>query len=441
MALMTYPELPDEMTYRAHFLESGSLKRDKAVAIAAYADATSRQTAPNGDALLSVAFYPQNVRLFERLVEAIGDVLSLPFGKKGGFNEDGSQGSHSEKALADWHRLGDDNFRARLYHWTLRKTQLDPSLTLPTDYPEIPESLPWDPDPRFQEILDLTQTDRLEEALERVEAIPVVEREVLFDEVIYLRYLLGIAPKGDDLRYLARKYVASSSIKARLTSEFDSFIACLNEALANAGPLPADFPGLWDMSDLLKNDPDQLKRETPPLKNWQATRGHFYRQLTAYGHEPRPRGRIFVWNPDIASGSLRSWQRIFSPDFVNAENAFRRARSIAEIGRGWALETSLVDLVRSIFPDAVHQWRPRFLGSQSVDIYVPSLKLAIEYQGEQHYRAISLFGGEQGFQATVARDERKRALLQSNKIKLLEWRFDIEITAAELAVQLARFAE
>lgn len=62
----------------------------------------------------------------------------------------------------------------------------------------------------------------------------------------------------------------------------------------------------------------------------------------------------------MASGSLRSLQRVFEPDFVNAENAFRRARSIAEIGRGWASETSLVDLVRSIYPDAIHQWRPYF---------------------------------------------------------------------------------
>ncbi|OWO89154.1 hypothetical protein B5E41_30710 [Rhizobium esperanzae] len=81
--MMSYPELPDDMTHRAHFLESGSLKRDKAVAIAAYADAHARQTAPNGNVLLSVALYPQNVRLFERLVEAVGDILSLPFGKKG----------------------------------------------------------------------------------------------------------------------------------------------------------------------------------------------------------------------------------------------------------------------------------------------------------------------------------------------------------------------
>jgi len=58
--------------------------------------------------------------------------------------------------------------------------------------------------------------------------------------------------------------------------------------------------------------------------------------------------------------------KVLGPDFVNAENAFRRARFIAEIGRGSASETSLVDLVRSILP-AIHQWRPSSLGSQSVD--------------------------------------------------------------------------
>ncbi|MGO7018616.1 hypothetical protein [Rhizobium leguminosarum] len=437
--MMSYPDLPEEMINRAHYLERGSLKRDKASAIAAHADALSRQTAPNGDVLLSVAFYPHNVRVFERLVEAIGDVLSLPFGKKGGFNGDGSQGIQAGKVKDDWTRLAEDNFRARLYHWTLQITALDPRIELPTDVPPIPESLPWDPDPRFREILNLTQTDRLEEALQLVEKVPVGEREVLFDEVTYLRYLVDAPPKGDDLRYLARKYVTSSSIKARLTDEFDAYIAYLDDALSKAGPLPAEFASLWEREDWYKNDPDPLKRETPPLKDWRATREHFYKQLVTYKQPPGPRGRIFVWNPHMTSGSIQSWQRVFGPEFVNAENAFRRARSIAEIGRGWASETSLVDLVRSIYPDAIHQWRPGFLGYQSVDIYVPALRLAIEYQGEQHYRPISLFGGEQGFRATVARDERKKALLQANEVNLLEWRFDCQITAAEVREQLARF--
>lgn len=255
--IMVYPELPDGMTHRAHFLEGGSLRRDKAASMAGYADVVSRQTAPNGDVLLSVAVRPDRTQFFERLIEAVGsEGFGLPFGKKGGFNEDGSQGSQPGKPYEDWRRLADDNFRARLYHWTLQRGQLDPSIPLPTDGPKIPDSLPWDPDPRFQAILDLTQADLLDEALQLVEAIPVAEREVLFDEVIYLSYLLGLPLRGNDLPYLARKFVVSSAIRTRLLEEFDSYIACLDDALAKAGPLPDNFPGLWDMSDLLKNDPD-----------------------------------------------------------------------------------------------------------------------------------------------------------------------------------------
>lgn len=78
-----------------------------------------------------------------------------------------------------------------------------------------------------------------------------------------------------------------------------------------------------------------------------------------------------------------SIQRKLAPQLVAAANAFRRARGIPEIGLGWASEAALFVLVRLRFPDAVHQWRPLFLSQQSIDIYVPSLNLAIEYQGQQ----------------------------------------------------------
>ena len=100
---------------------------------------------------------------------------------------------------------------------------------------------------------------------------------------------------------------------------------------------------------------------------------------------------------------------------VAAEEAFRRARSIPEIGRGWVSEVALLDLVRTIWPSAVHQWRPAFLGMQSIDIHVPELNLAIEYQGQQHYEPIALFGGLEGFELTRSRDEKKRMLLERRK--------------------------
>jgi hypothetical protein len=46
-------------------------------------------------------------------------------------------------------------------------------------------------------------------------------------------------------------------------------------------------------------------------------------------------------------------------------------------------------------------------GKQELDIWIPELKLAIEYDGEQHFRPVSVFGGEEGFERTKARDAMK----------------------------------
>ena len=168
----------------------------------------------------------------------------------------------------------------------------------------------------------------------------------------------------------------------------------------------------------------------PPASDWAAYRRHMA-QFTNHGAR---RGRIFSINIGAADTGASAF---FATAMVAAEEAFRRERSIPEIGRGWVSEVALLDLVRTLWPSAVHQWRPAFLGMQSVDIHVPELGLAIEYQGQQHYAPVTLFGGEEGFKLTQFRDEKKRALLARHGVRLLEWRFDVRITRAELIAQMA----
>ena len=434
-APLAYPDFSADLTNRVHFLAYGSLKRERSFALTKYADAVHRQNAPNGDVLLSVGVSSSRAQFFERLIESTGsDGLGVPL-KTGGFagwiRPDGSLAKirDFEDVASPWRRIADDNFHARLYHWSLRRGQLSPSIKFPQDGPPIPESLPWDPDHCFQAILQSTQEDRLLDAVELLEAIPGREREVLFDEVIYLRFLTGTALLGEDVHYLARQHVVRSSIQPRLEEEFESFILDLGRELAEVGPLTNDFPGLDDHSWIYENDPSEFVRNTPPRSDWPSTRRHYYRAFELYGHPIAPRGRIFVWHPDLAGHSLSILQNTFAPQMVAAENAFRRARGIPEIGRGWVSEIALYDLVRSRYPDAVHQWRPSFLGSQSVDIYVPSEKIAIEYQGQQHFEAVGLFGGEDGLVATQARDARKKAILEAHSIRLVEWRYDLPVTA------------
>lgn len=48
------------------------------------------------------------------------------------------------------------------------------------------------------------------------------------------------------------------------------------------------------------------------------------------------------------------------------------------------------------------------------------IKLLIEYQGQQHYNSIKLFGGEKGFRAVKRNDSIKKDYCIANNIKLLE---------------------
>jgi hypothetical protein len=107
-----------------------------------------------------------------------------------------------------------------------------------------------------------------------------------------------------------------------------------------------------------------------------------------------------------------------------AENLLRKRHGIPEIGEGWISEMQLYDVVKRLFPDAQHHYRPVWLRPQELDIYVPSMKLAIEYQGIQHYQALDFFGGEEAFKQREQLDKQKKRKCRSNRTVLIEWRFD-----------------
>lgn len=98
----------------------------------------------------------------------------------------------------------------------------------------------------------------------------------------------------------------------------------------------------------------------------------------------------------------------------------------------WSSEYKLYMLMRNLIDDAQYQYRCDWLGQQSFDIFLPSQNIAIEYQGGQHFKAISAFGDEDALKERLLRDMRKAQLSQENGVKLLYWDYTQEINRANL---------
>jgi hypothetical protein len=142
---------------------------------------------------------------------------------------------------------------------------------------------------------------------------------------------------------------------------------------------------------------------------------------------------------DAQKRSARAWLANLdaTPDFSKAlftllreaENEVREARGLSAVGEAWVSETELLYRVRELLPgvDVLAHAQPKWLGRQHLDIWIPSLSVAIEYHGLQHFQSVEFFGGEDAFRRGQELDERKRSLCDKNGIRLVEIAHDQEI--------------
>lgn len=94
----------------------------------------------------------------------------------------------------------------------------------------------------------------------------------------------------------------------------------------------------------------------------------------------------------------------------------------------WISEQKAYAIIRKTYPDAVFQYVPDWLHGQRLDIYIPSKKTAIEYQGKQHTEAVDFFGGEEGLKDNIQRDKKKRYWCRQNNVRLLYWSYSDPLT-------------
>lgn len=118
------------------------------------------------------------------------------------------------------------------------------------------------------------------------------------------------------------------------------------------------------------------------------------------------------------------------------ENLFRDSKGIPRVGEGWVNETKLFYDLKSYFKKytLTHQYRAKWLGLQSIDIFIEEYNIGVEYQGIQHYRPVEFFGGEDGFKKTKERDERKKFLCKSHGVWLVYVRegYDLDNVANQI---------
>lgn len=105
----------------------------------------------------------------------------------------------------------------------------------------------------------------------------------------------------------------------------------------------------------------------------------------------------------------------------------------------WKNENDMYHLIKTHFPTAIYQYHSDWLGLQSLDVYIPQLKIGFEYQGEQHFHGVEAFGGEANYNEQKERDERKRELCKENGVKLIEWLYNEKVSFHNLKNKLKEY--
>lgn len=83
------------------------------------------------------------------------------------------------------------------------------------------------------------------------------------------------------------------------------------------------------------------------------------------------------------------------------------------------MEDEIKDMLEKNNLSYIEQYKSQWLGLQSLDFYLPDYKIAIECQGEQHFKPIKCFGGIDKLNSIINRDNKKKVKCSEQGIKIL----------------------
>lgn len=94
-------------------------------------------------------------------------------------------------------------------------------------------------------------------------------------------------------------------------------------------------------------------------------------------------------------------------------------------------ELKMLDLIKELIKgkEILYRHKPKWLNRMELDVYIPELKLAFEYQGAQHLKPIDFFGGEAVYIEQVKRDKLKKELCLENNVALIYCYYDEKLNS------------
>lgn len=102
-------------------------------------------------------------------------------------------------------------------------------------------------------------------------------------------------------------------------------------------------------------------------------------------------------------------------------NRVRAAFNLPAYGHGSQGELELYLLVKSMFPiqQIFRNIHPTWLDGLELDIYLPEISLAFEFQGQQHFQPVKHWGGEETLKKIKLRDHKKIELCKMHNVNLI----------------------
>ena len=149
--------------------------------------------------------------------------------------------------------------------------------------------------------------------------------------------------------------------------------------------------------------------------------------------------KLLKTNPefDKISKELENLGSVYSllNDKIRTDFGFRG------IGEHWISETTLKHIIEALYPEktVLAHYRPEWLEGLELDIYVPHIRLGLEYQGVQHFQAVKHWGGKEKLKIQQEHDARKKRLCDELGITLIYFDYTEDITTDYVKAKIKNF--